>query len=535
MPRKPEFAPEEKELAENLKVGKCCIFAGAGVSTAIIHLDPNISKANANIIKSTVGSWAGFLRAVAIEFVKTYAASELPLKDIEDFFDFRYYIDRVINNYFENKEVQKNEIIEAVKDDILNGKEFSKNESIIKIKNSGDNSVSEINIEVRRIMLVVNRVFTCLIPQSLRDLNNATIKMAEEFFSLLLEAVLISWGNSAEIPKSTNLLTQLINKMNDILGFIQSDNVWKRGSRSVQRRIDELNKKIDQVQNENAKEKFKYFKDRYTELKPLFDKFSGDNAEESEYAKKFNKDFQYTLAGVMSVNDNNLTQTFRHLAELVFSPLKSNPHSPLANALNIICENNVLLTSNYDTFLESALVRNALDYMEDLSDSNQLDYIIPNDLENDYKFHNRFVIHLHGLYYDKGSFVISEKEYKDTTNSFVKFMMTLILEKKRSLVFIGVSASGWTDWHMSFVFRILANRYYKNEKEEEKINHPYHYWVVKRGNDFPKVKDFPESWKDHNEKELTLRYIKEKVKLVVYGDSYDDLAPYLVYIMKNEI
>ncbi|CAG8750382.1 34811_t:CDS:2, partial [Gigaspora margarita] len=463
MSRKPEFAPEEKELAENLKVGKCCIFAGAGVSTAIIHLDPNISKANANIIKLTVGSWA--VRAVAIEFVKTYAALELSLKDIEDFFDFRYYIDR---------KSKKNEIIEAIKDDILHGKEFSKNESIIKIKNNADNSVSEINIEVRRIILVVNRVFTCLIPQ-----------------------------------------------------FIQSDNVWKRGSRSVQRRIDELNKKIDQVQNENAKEKFKYFKDRYTELKPLFDKFSGDNAEESEYAKKFNKDFQYTLAGVMSVNDNNLTQTFRHLAKLVFSPLKSNPHSPLANALNIICENNVLLTSNYDTFLESALVRNALDYMEDLSDSNQLDYIIPNDLENDYKFHNRFVIHLHGLYYDKGSFVISEKEYKDTTNSFVKFMMTLILEKKRSLVFIGVSASGWTDWHMFFVFRILANRYYKNEKEEEKSNHPYHYWVVKRGNDFPKVKDFPESWKDHNEKELTLRYIKEKVKLVVYGDSYDDLAPYL--------
>ncbi|RIB17066.1 hypothetical protein C2G38_2188324 [Gigaspora rosea] len=516
MPLEPKLEQNELDLAKDLKDGKCCIFTGAGVSRAIIHLDPVISEANANIIKSTVGSWAGFLRSVAVEFVRTYKASELSSEDIDDFFDFGYYIDEKFTKLFKGKNKdQKFDAIKAVEDDIVNGKEFLQNESILK---NIDNKLlaSEISVEIQRIKFVIIRVYHAIFPQKENQTEN-------EFFTLIQKAALIPWGNSTAIPKSTELLAQLINKMNDSLGFIPSDNVWKRGSRTVQRRIDELNKRIDQVKNENAKEMFKYFKDRYTELKPLFDNFSRDNAEESDYAKKFIKDFQYTLAGVMSVSDNNLTQTFRRLAELVFSPLRSDPLSPLANALNIICENNVLLTSNYDTFLESALIRNALDYMEDLADSNQLNFIIPDDFRNDSKLHNRFVIHLHGLYYDKGSFiVISEEEYKETANSFVRFMKTLILEKKRSLVFIGVSADGWTDWHMSYLFRDLA---YMDDAD----SHPYHYWLVIRGTDFPKVEDFSEL-SDHKEQEYTLQYVKKKVKIIVYGDSYDNLPPYLVYL-----
>ncbi|KAF0528051.1 hypothetical protein F8M41_013318 [Gigaspora margarita] len=521
MPFEPKLEQNELNLAKDLKDGKCCIFTGAGVSRAIIHLDPVISEANANIIMSTVGSWAGFLRAVAVEFVRTYKASELSSEDIDDFFDFGYYIDEKITKLFKGKnKEQKSDAIKAVEDDILEGKEFLQNESILK---NIDNKIlaSEISIEIQRIKFVIIRVYHAILPQNSKFVTEEN-KTENEFFTLIQKAALIPWGNSAAIPKSTELLTQLINKMNDILGFIPSDNVWKRGSRSVQRRIDELNKRIDQVKNENAKEMFKYFKDRYTELKPLFDNFSGDNAEESEYAKKFNKDFQYTLAGVMSVSDSDMNQTFRRLAELVLSPLKSNRHSPLVNALSIICKKNILLTSNYDTFLESALVRNALDYMEDLSDSNQLNLIIPDDFRNDSQLHNRFVIHLHGLYYDKGSFVISEEEYKETANSFVRFMKTLILEKKRSLVFIGVSASGWTDWHMCYVFRDLA---YMGDAD----SHPCHYWLVVRGTDFPKVEDFSEL-PDHKEQECTLQYVKKKVKIVVYGDSYDNLPPYLVYL-----
>ncbi|CAG8632056.1 6139_t:CDS:1, partial [Cetraspora pellucida] len=50
MPLNPELEQHEIELAADLKDGKCCIFTGAGVSSAIIHLDPILSEANANTI-----------------------------------------------------------------------------------------------------------------------------------------------------------------------------------------------------------------------------------------------------------------------------------------------------------------------------------------------------------------------------------------------------------------------------------------------------------------------------------------------------
>ncbi|CAG8508753.1 9582_t:CDS:2 [Dentiscutata erythropus] len=513
MPSKPEFKPQEKELAMDLRDGKCCIFTGAGVASAIIHIDPIISEANAKTIRSTVGSWAGFLRAVATQFFRTYSSSQILFEDIDSLFGFGCYIDVKITQLFKENKDKSSAAFIAVEDAIFDRKEFLQNELFIQNTDDKKRLVSEINIEIQRIKFIIDRVYNAF-PQK----EN---KMENDFLDLIKNVALIPWGKCNAITKSTELLKQLINKTNESLGYIPCDNLWQRGSMSVKHRIDELEQNIIDCKNEEAKEKLKHFKNHYTELKTLFEKFSG-STEKSEYTKEFIKDFQLSLAGVISVNNDNLNKTFRHLTELVLSPLKSDQHAPLVKALNIICKNNVLLTSNYDTFLESALFRNALNYMEDLADTNQLNLLIPDDIARDSNLHNRFVIHVHGLYYDKGSFVISEDEYKKTTNLFVKFMKKLILEKKRSLVFIGVSADGWTDWHMAYVFRDLA--YMKNTN-----SHPRHYWLVKRGTDFPNEDDFSEL-SNHEEQKITLQYVKKKVKIVEYGDSYDCLAPYLVYL-----
>ncbi|CAG8473593.1 966_t:CDS:2 [Dentiscutata heterogama] len=512
--------PQEIELAADLKNGKCCILAGAGVSSSIINIDPVMSEINARTIKSTVGSWAGFLRAAATEFFKTYTSSQLPLKDINDLFEFGSYIDEKISKLFEENQDQLSVAIKAVEDAIFDRKEFSQNELISQITDDKKRLISEINVEIQRIKFIIDRVYNAL-PQAKFQISHKENKIENDYLDLLKKVALISWGKGSAITESTEVLTQLINKMNESLGHIPSGNLWQRGSKSVKQRINILEEDITNNQDEEAKEKLKYFKNHYTELKTLFDKFSG-STERSKYITEFTKDFQLTLAGVISINHDNLNQTFRRLTELVLSPLKSNPHSPLAKALDTICENNVLLTSNYDTFLESALYRNALDYMDDLADSNQLDFLIPDDITKDSKLHNRFVIHVHGLYYDKGTFVISEEEYKKTTSSFYKFMRSLILEKKRSLVFIGVSADGWTDWHMSNLFRDLAHM-------DNIDSHPRHYWVVKRGTNFPNEDDFSEL-SNQKEQKITLEYVKKKVKIVKYGDSYDNLAPYLIYL-----
>ncbi|CAG8695330.1 1682_t:CDS:2 [Racocetra fulgida] len=447
MPLNPVLEQQEIELAADLKDGKCCIFTGAGVASAIIHLDPVLTKGSAKTIKSTVG-------------------------------------------IFEKNQGQLSAAIKAVEDAIYDRKEFSQNKSIFQNTDTDDKErlFSEINVEIQRTKFSIERIYDAL-PQT----KSKETKMRREYFDLLKKAAITPWGKGSAIKESTELLTQLINKMNENLG-----------SKSVKQRIDQLEQEITNNQDEKAKEKLKC------------------TTEKDVYATEFNKDFQLTLAGVLSVNDDILNTTFRHLTELVLSPLKSNPHSPLAKALDIICEKNVLLTSNYDTFLESALFRNALDYMEDLADSNQLDFLIPNDFTDDLNFHNRYVIHIHGLYYDKGTFVISEEEYKNTINSFAKFMKTVILDKRRSLVFIGVSADGWTDWHMAYLFNELANM---NDRD----SHPHHYWVVVRGTEFPKEDDFSELSKQE-ERKITLDYVKKKVKPVVYGDSYDDLPPYLIYL-----
>ncbi|CAG8537376.1 14179_t:CDS:2 [Cetraspora pellucida] len=516
MPLNPELEQQEIELAADLKDGKCCIFTGAGVSSAIIHLDPILSEANANTIRSTVGSWAGFLRAVAAAFFKTYASSRFPFEDIEELLEFGRFVDEKLTKMFEKNKNQLSIAIKAVEDAIYDRKEFSQNKSIFQDTDDKKILFFEINIEIQRIKLIIDRVYDAL-PQK-NPKENST---RSEYLDLLKNVALIPWGKWTAITESTELLTKLMNKMNETLGYSPSGNVWQQGSKSVKQRIDQLEHEITNCHDEKAKERLKCFKNNYSEFKTLFDKLSG-STEKTENVAAFIKDFRFTLAGILSVNDDSLNKTFRHLTELVLSPLKSSPYSPLVKALDIICEDNVLLTSNYDTFLESALSRNALDYMEDLADSSQLNFLIPNDFTKDFKFHNRFVIHVHGLYYDKGTFVISEKEYKDTTNTFAKFMKTLILEKKRSLVFIGVSADGWTDWHMAYLFNELANM---NDRD----SHPHHYWVVIRGTEFPNEDDFSELSKQ-KERKITLEYVKKKVKTVVYGDSFDDLPPYLVYL-----
>ncbi|CAG8468978.1 13185_t:CDS:2 [Dentiscutata erythropus] len=514
MPLNPVLEPQEKELAADLKNGTCCIFAGAGVSSSIIHIDPVMSEVNANTVISTVGSWAGFLRAAATEFFKIYTSSQLSLEDINDLFEFGSDVNEKISKLLEENQDQLSIANKAVEDAIFDRKEFLQNELISQITDDKKRLVSEINVEIQRIKFTIDRVYNEL-PKTKFQPSYKENNMEDDYPDLLKKVALIPWGKGSAITESTEVLTQLINEMNENLGYIPSGNLWQRGSKSVKQRIDELKEEINNNQDEEAKKKLIYFKNHYTELKTLFDKFSGSN-EKNKYITEFIKDFQLTLAGVISINNDNLNSTFRRLTEL------SNPHSPLAKALDTICENNVLLTSNYDTFLESALYRNALDYMDDLADSNQLDFLIPDDISKDTNLHNRFVIHVHGLYYDKGTFVISEEEYKKTTSSFYKFMRTLILEKKRSLVFIGVSADGWTDWHMSYLFRDLANM-------DNIDSHPSHYWVVKRGTNFPNENDFSEL-SNHKEQKITLEYVKKKVKIAVYGDSYDDLAPYLIYL-----
>ncbi|CAG8537893.1 8462_t:CDS:2, partial [Racocetra persica] len=516
MPLNPVLEPQEIELAADLKDGKCCIFTGAGVASAIIHLDPVLTKGNARTIRSTVGSWAGFLRAVATEFFRTYTSSNLSFEDIKNLTKFGSYVDEKLTKIFEKNHDQLSAAIKAVEDAIYDRKEFSQNMSLFQDTNDNKRLFSEINVEIQRTKFSIERIYDEL-PQT----KSKETKMRGEYFDLLKKAAITPWGKGTAIIESTELLTQLINKMNENLGYTSCGNVWQRGSKSVKQRIDQLEQEITNNQDEKKKERLKCFKNNYTEIKSLFDKLS-DTTEKNGYATEFIKDFQLTLAGALSVNDDIVNKTFRHLTELVLSPLKSNPHSPLVKAFDIICEKNVLLTSNYDTFLESALFRNALDYMEDLSDSNQLDFLIPNDFTDDLNYHNRFVIHIHGLYYDKGTFVISEEEYKNTINSFAKFMKTVILDKRRSLVFIGVSADGWTDWHMAYLFNELANM---NDRD----SHPHHYWVVVRGTEFPNEDDFSELSKQE-ERKITLEYVKKKVKTVVYGDSYDDLPPYLIYL-----
>ncbi|CAI2164997.1 14302_t:CDS:2 [Funneliformis geosporum] len=514
MPLNHEPQGLELELSKRLQNGKCCIFTGAGVSAAILNLDPILTKDNAITCIKTVGSWSGLLEAVAKEFFKTYGSSYLSLEDIKDLLEFRNKIDKKISSLEILTKEEKGELNKALEIAFETDYELLKTKQAKNFINDQEKHalISEIDVDIKLISFVINRVCKEL-PQS---------AVNKDFECLLRRVALNPWGRYDGVEQSTQIINELISRINHVTTYSKSGGAWERGFNACQQRLNELKYEIDSCKA-NEVEKLKYFQARYKELHTLFGQFS--TATNSPYAKDFVTDFKSTLIGIMSTNENNLNGTFRRLTELALSQLKSNPHAPLAKALNHLCEKNVLLTANYDTFLASALFRNVLDYTEDLSDIKQLDLIIPDDDKPDLGFHSRFVIHVHGLYYDKGNFVISEEEYKNTATTFLNFLKILIVQKKRSLVFVGVGEGGLTDWHMAYLFKDLAEMKDANE-------HPNHYWIVLKNTRLPGPDEFSELESTEEEMRPTLDYFARKVKIVEYGTYYDELSPYLEYILK---
>ncbi|CAG8447396.1 1024_t:CDS:2 [Funneliformis caledonium] len=504
-------------LKRRLQKGKCCIFTGAGVSAAILNLDPILTKDNAKTCVKTVGSWSGLLEAVAKEFFKTYGSSYISLEDIKDLLEFRNKIGEKISRHKILTKEEKDELNKALERAFETDYESLKTNLVKKFANDQEKHdlVSEIDVDIKLMSFVIKRI--C------KELPSSDVGEDGIGFKLLGRVALNPWGQYDVVEQSTQIINELITRVNKFTTITKSGSAWERGSKACQQRLVELKNEIESC-NPKEVEKLKFLQARYKELHTLFDQFS-TATKDSPYAKDFATDFKSTLIGIVSTNENNLNGTFRRLTELALSQLKSNPHAPLSKTLNQLCEKNVLLTANYDTFLASALFRNVLDYTEDLSDIKQLDLIIPDDDKPDLGLHSRFVIHVHGLYYDKGHFVISEEEYKDTATIFLNFLKILIVQKKRSLVFVGVGEGGLTDWHMAYLFKDLAER-------KDADEHPIHYWIVLKGTPLPGPSEFSELETTEEEMRPTLDYFVRKVKIVEYGTSHDELSPYLDYVFE---
>ncbi|CAG8460978.1 14555_t:CDS:2 [Ambispora leptoticha] len=447
---------------------RSAIMTGAGVSGAILNVDPIISSNDANNLLNSVRSWAGFLRAIAIEFFKTYGSSELYENDVLFLLSFGKDVENV--KYGDEKAT--NEFKKSIKAAVDNG--------IFELPQLY--KAEEMFVKTPMLRFTIDRVLKSLPTKDPKDPKDPAMS------SLLRKVALNPWGDYRSIDDSTKILNELATLINKTI-FPQTSvvSVWKRAK-------DAIDKRSKEVKLEDIKKGYEEFAKFLAYM-------------EKNNPQGFEDDFNITLTGIMSINESNLNTTLRRLTEQALNALRA--------TLAKVGKNSLLMTTNYDTFMASALFRSPIDFAEDLIGDDQLNnFLIP-------EAHTRFVVHVHGLYYDKGRFVLSKEEYMQTRGIFVHFMHKLIVEKNTSLVFVGAGSAGITDYHFCNLYKELAKTL-----KSSGGTHPTHYWlVVSREATLPDKLEEVEG--SQQEKKDAEDYFRKHIKVVSYGDSYDSLPTFL--------
>ncbi|KAJ3340382.1 hypothetical protein HDU93_007107 [Gonapodya sp. JEL0774] len=155
-------------------------------------------------------------------------------------------------------------------------------------------------------------------------------------------------------------------------------------------------------------------------------------------------------------------ELFNHIAWLLFSDLRVEDHR-MAEVLDRlgIC----IMTTNYDTLVDVALRRIPL-RLEDLAKrgdgwSQFVD-------GTGFSRHSRYILHLHGIFYDAEDIVLARSTYQETQHTFLTALSSLIKGKftdfdredvrSTSLIFVGASPASMIDLHFRGLWRAMENQ-----------------------------------------------------------------------------
>ena len=200
---------------------------------------------------------------------------------------------------------------------------------------------------------------------------------------------------------------------------------------------------------------------------------------------------------------------------------QANGHAPLSEDIKsllaptdafISAKDLPLLTVNYDTLLEEVLDRLPLDPKEDLD--NDGEFFKESGFHHDSKLHSSYIVHLHGIYYDRGNFVLLKEQYNSTMRSFITFMKSVV--KERRLIFLGCNNT---------IFDLHFLGLWKKEKEEStsaELQARGPHIVLVRG----EQEVYELTGKMQNVADIG-PWMVANVRAVSYGDTYDDLPGFL--------
>lgn len=155
-----------------------------------------------------------------------------------------------------------------------------------------------------------------------------------------------------------------------------------------------------------------------------------------------------------------------------------------------------IATTNYDLILDHCLKR----FEKNVSEIDNIDN------------HSDFVYHVHGVWFDSTSVVLSEDDYDNTQVEFLSAMEKLLKGspdidkvKHRSLLFIG-STKGVVDKHFSALYT------------DPRFNHLTHFTILRR--------DTVKQLLDENPEFLNALKANKLVP-IIYGDKYEELQPFI--------
>ncbi|KXS20734.1 hypothetical protein M427DRAFT_51710 [Gonapodya prolifera JEL478] len=155
-------------------------------------------------------------------------------------------------------------------------------------------------------------------------------------------------------------------------------------------------------------------------------------------------------------------ELFNHIAWLLFSDLRVEDHR-MAEVLDKLGV--PVMTTNYDTLIDVALRRIPL-RLEDLAKrgdgwSQFVD-------GTGFSRHSRYVLHLHGIFYDAEDIVLARSTYQETQHIFLTALSSLIKGKftdfdpenvrTTSLIFVGASPASMCDLHFRALWRVMENQ-----------------------------------------------------------------------------